>query len=241
MPMTPTQTSGGSLLLSRCCWSCWGALPGSKQEPALLEFSPEALAPIPRPLCRRLSADGRCVELVALKQLAAGEEATISYTGKGGMTNQRLMAQYGVGAKGPQGVLPLRVGKERSKHAVNAWHAATVVAHCRPSPCSPAPRPPQFVPTGSNPADRLQFEALQGAAGAAPGDYSDSDGSASSAGSSSSGSVLLSLDRMQAALGDGERMAAALSGRDAYRYAVSGRLPAELPLPACASALPHAA
>lgn len=36
------------------------------------------LRPCPK---RRLSADGRSVELLAVKDLAAGQEATISYTG----------------------------------------------------------------------------------------------------------------------------------------------------------------
>jgi len=38
---------------------------------------------------------GVSVRLVAMKDLKAGDEATISYTGTQGMTNQRLMAQYG--------------------------------------------------------------------------------------------------------------------------------------------------
>lgn len=43
----------------------------------------------------RLNAGEGCVELVAVKDLQPGQEATISYTGPAGMTNQRLMAQYG--------------------------------------------------------------------------------------------------------------------------------------------------
>ncbi|PRW55940.1 set domain [Chlorella sorokiniana] len=147
----------------------------------------------PDPSCDfRLSADGHAVELVALHPLQAGDEATISYTGPAGMTNQRLMAQYG------------------------------------------------FVFTGGNPADRLQFAALAGpgsgvAGGSISGSESDefrlsggsSQSSLSSLSSSSSPSsgLLLSLDRMQAALGDGERMAAALSGKDPYSYAALKSLP----------------
>lgn len=116
------------------------------------------------------------MELVALRPLQAGQEATISYTGPAGMTNQRLMAQYG------------------------------------------------FVPTGGNPADRLHFAALAAAGGGAAGaGGSDSDAAGSS--SNPSSSVLLSLDRMQAALGDGERMAAALSGKDPYSFAALKSLP----------------
>lgn len=65
--------------------------------PALQSLSLPTGAPPawPAALPCRLSADGRCVELVALRPLQTGDEATISYTGPAGMTNQRLMAQYG--------------------------------------------------------------------------------------------------------------------------------------------------
>ncbi|KAL4451460.1 hypothetical protein ABPG75_007122 [Micractinium tetrahymenae] len=130
----------------------------------------------------RLSADGKAVELVAVKDLAVGQEATISYTGPQGMTNQRLMAQYG------------------------------------------------FVPRAGNPGDRLQFAALDAAAAAAGASSSSSSSSSSSGNSgaipSGDGSqVLLSLDRMQACMSSGERMALAMSGRDPYAYAALKSLP----------------
>lgn len=127
---------------------------------------------LPAPHNRRLSADGASVELVALRGVAPGEEATISYTGPAGMTNQRLMAQYG------------------------------------------------FVPTSGNRADRLQFLALQPAA-ADSGSSSEGEGGVGGA----APPALLSLERLQASLGDGERMAAALSGKDAYAYAALKSLP----------------
>ncbi|KAI3436404.1 hypothetical protein D9Q98_005821 [Chlorella vulgaris] len=43
----------------------------------------------------RLNEQAGAVELVALRELQPGQEATISYTGAAGMTSQRLMAQYG--------------------------------------------------------------------------------------------------------------------------------------------------
>ena len=85
-----------------------------------------------------------------------------------------------------------------------------------------------FVPTGGNPADRLQFAALAGpGSGAAGGSNSDSEepSGSSSSRSGPSSAVLLSLDRMQVALGDGERMAAALSGKDPFSYAALKSLP----------------
>lgn len=86
------------------------------------------------------------------------------------------------------------------------------------------------MPTAGNCADRLQFAALQ-PAGSGAGQGSDSiDARRNSSGGSSSGGggspgVLLSLDRMQGALGDGERMAAALGGKDPYSFAALKSLP----------------
>ena len=89
-----------------------------------------------------------------------------------------------------------------------------------------------FVLPHGNPADRLAFASLSGAADTPPPDTSLSRTAAAAAGaagiapaatraSSNSGSapVLLSLDRLQACLGDGHTMAAAFSGRDPYLYA----------------------
>lgn len=151
------------------------------------------------------------MELVALRPLEAGQEATISYTGPQGLTNQRLMAQYGEDGGGAW------VGEWIS---AGGWLGG---ATCRAAPvCHAAPSQPAslifpilkthagFVPTGGNRADRLQFAAC-------------------TAGSSGGGSlppgVQLSLDRMQAGMGDGERMAAAMSGKDGYAYAALKSLP----------------
>jgi hypothetical protein len=41
------------------------------------------------------AGDQGFVELVAVQDIAAGQEVTISYTGLSGYTNQRFMAQYG--------------------------------------------------------------------------------------------------------------------------------------------------
>ena len=38
---------------------------------------------------------GGALQLYALRDIAPGEELTISYTGREGATNQRMMAQYG--------------------------------------------------------------------------------------------------------------------------------------------------
>ena len=96
-----------------------------------------------------------------------------------------------------------------------------------------------FVLPHGNPADRLAFASLSGAADTPPPDTSLSRTAAAAAGaagiapaatraSSNSGSapVLLSLDRLQACLGDGQTMAAAFSGRDPYLYAALKVLPA---------------
>ena len=68
-----------------------------------------------------------------------------------------------------------------------------------------------FVPRGGNAADRLQFATL--AAAAVPG------------GGGGSSPPVLSLDRMQACFGDGDQMAAAMSGRDPFAYAALKSLP----------------
>lgn len=171
----------------RC--ECWLQLPASLPAGAAaalcplatllwLRLSAHALAPTPTTTPRRLAADGASVELVAVRGLAAGQEATISYTGPAGMTNQRLMAQYG------------------------------------------------FVPRCGNRADRLQFAALAAAAaGAADGSGSEGESSAGSGGGNGSPPALLSLDRMQVALGGGEAMAWALSGQDPYAFAALKSLP----------------
>ena len=41
------------------------------------------------------SSSGRVVQLVTVKNIAAGEEVLVSYSGPQGFTNQRFMAQYG--------------------------------------------------------------------------------------------------------------------------------------------------
>lgn len=90
-----------------------------------------------------------------------------------------------------------------------------------------------FVPAHGNPADHIAFAALaapdaEGAEQQQPAGGSSS--TATSSGGSSGGSqrVLLSLDRLQACLGDGEAMAAAFSGRDPYAYAALKSLPLAL-------------
>ncbi len=87
-----------------------------------------------------------------------------------------------------------------------------------------------FVPPHGNPSDRLAFAALSGTADTALQDPSQSETPAGAAGkaaaartssssSSASAPVCLSLDRLQACLGDGQTMAAAFSGRDPHLYA----------------------
>lgn len=56
-----------------------------------LDFSNHASSPTAD---FRVGPDGS-FELFALQALSADQEATISYTGVEGLTNQRLMAQYG--------------------------------------------------------------------------------------------------------------------------------------------------
>jgi hypothetical protein len=41
------------------------------------------------------SSTGSVVELIAVKDIGAGEEVLVSYSGPQGFTNQRFMAQYG--------------------------------------------------------------------------------------------------------------------------------------------------
>ncbi len=175
------------------------------------------------------------MELVALHPLQAGEEATISYTGPAGMTNQRLMAQVSgwdvIGACVCGCIMAID-----SCFASQPRQNAPASAQLCTSSCVALAPPAQygFVLTGGNPADRLQFAALQAPdSGRGSGEPGSSGGVSSSSNASSIGSssrdpssaVLLSLDRMQAALGDGERMAAALSGKDPYSYAALKSLP----------------
>lgn len=139
--------------------------------------------------CQHVVAAWRPLGSRAAEVAAAGLDpcclAPVSLAGQQGLTNQRLMAQYG------------------------------------------------FVPRAGNPADRLQFAALGAAAGdtgagSSSSSLSSSRGNGSSSGSSGSGGssqVLLSLDRMQACMGSGERMALAMSGRDPYAYAALKSLP----------------
>jgi hypothetical protein len=81
-----------------------------------------------------------------------------------------------------------------------------------------------FVPPHGNTADRLAFAALSSAAEDAAGS-SQGGAPATTRGSSGGGGggggspVLLSIDRLQACLGNGQLMAAAFSGRDPYFYA----------------------
>ncbi|PSC69026.1 ribulose-1,5 bisphosphate carboxylase oxygenase large subunit N-chloroplastic [Micractinium conductrix] len=84
-------------------WLQWGF--GCVRSRAF-KLGPDCFASVPfldlanhapgQPSCDfRLSSDGSAVQLVALQELAPGQEATISYTGADDTTNQRLMAQYG--------------------------------------------------------------------------------------------------------------------------------------------------
>ena len=60
------------------------------QQPMSSAASPPLIAPN-----SAAAPDGPSVELIAIKDLQAGDEVLISYTGQEGLTNQRLMAQYG--------------------------------------------------------------------------------------------------------------------------------------------------
>lgn len=75
--MNSWQLAGSTACL---CLHC------SLVQPLLTTLPLPALAPLQaEPSCDfRLAADGKAVELVAVRGIAAGEEATISYTGKEG-------------------------------------------------------------------------------------------------------------------------------------------------------------
>ena len=78
-----------------------------------------------------------------------------------------------------------------------------------------------FVPAGGNPHDRLAFAVAPAAVAegvsAAP---SPAAGPAAGPGQGGAGGpVLLSLDRMQGCLGDGQSMVAAFSGKSPFFYA----------------------
>lgn len=75
-----------------------------------------------------------------------------------------------------------------------------------------------FVPPHGNPADRLDFSLLS-----PPG--ADPSTGAVAAAAAPLPPSLLSLDRLQRCLGDGQAMAAAFSGRDPYLYAALKSLP----------------
>lgn len=76
-----------------------------------------------------------------------------------------------------------------------------------------------FVPAGGNTADRIAFACLTEDNAAAAGGGGGPEAAATAGASLAGGRVLLSLDRLQSCLGDGEAMAAALSGRSPYLYA----------------------
>jgi len=101
-----------------------------------------------------LSNDKSCVRFFALEDIEAGKEICITYSGKIGYTNRRMMTQYG------------------------------------------------FVDSNGNPFDRYPVENER-----------------------ISPSIYFSLDAIQAALGDGDRMVEVLSGKDPYTYACLKSLP----------------
>jgi len=98
--------------------------------------------------------------LFAMEDIAEGEEITISYTGRVGYTNARMMAQYG------------------------------------------------FVFENGNPFDRYSLEDELGI--------------------ENSTSVVLGLEYIQSALGDGDAMVDVLSGKDAVSYACLKSLPVSM-------------
>jgi predicted RecA/RadA family phage recombinase len=57
--------------------------------------APAAAAEASADVSQQQQGAGGFVELVAVKDIPAGEEVTISYSGLQGYTNQRFMAQYG--------------------------------------------------------------------------------------------------------------------------------------------------
>jgi hypothetical protein len=72
---------------------------------------------------------GGYVELVAVKDIPAGTEVTISYSGLQGYTNQRFMAQYGfVPAQGnPADRLELTVPE---RYVCCGWRRACLLCSC---------------------------------------------------------------------------------------------------------------
>ena len=166
---------------------------------------------------RRLSSDGSAVQLVALQELAPGQEATISYTG---------------GWVGGKGNIRRRLDWRWQMPPIFFLRMQAWAARCFPPSDRDHsflfPPPPLrlagaddttnqrlmaqygFVLPGS-PADRLAFDALpdgQDGAGA-PGNRHQAP--------------LLSLDRMLDRLG--ERQAVVFSGQDPYAFAALKSLP----------------
>lgn len=179
------------------------------------------LQPAPGMQHRRLSADSKAVELLALTDLAAGQEATISYTG-----TARVWYQYTAAF-----VLPCTTPVARMRW--HSWDGEDDTHVCmRPVPHAGLQGLTNqrlmaqygFVLQGGNTADRLQFAALDPGAPTA-GTSSSSGSNGSGPGRDGWGEVLLSLDRMQASMGSNEGMALAMSGRDPYAYAALKSLP----------------
>ena len=76
-----------------------------------------------------------------------------------------------------------------------------------------------FVPQTGNPFDRIEFKTLQ-----KKENNEKTENSQNSSGSGR-GAVLVSLDALQAVLGDGDAMVDAFSGRDTFTYAALKSLP----------------
>ena len=155
----------------------------------------------------RLSADGASVELVALKELQDGDEATVSYTGAG--------ADWHLQHHPPSSSCSCHVPLQTQQDS-DTPTPRVIVCNLPAGPEGLTNQRMQaqygFVPSGGNTADRLHFATVA----AAP---------AQSTGGGGGAAALLSLDRLQACLGEGEGMTAALSGADPYAYAVLKSLP----------------